>query len=266
MSTVYTTLDYEYRHKNKGTSLALVSTKCRVYKWDQKSYKICTDCRECMCKGNSHIHMYRTCMLLPHRQPMKLKSMIVNIKTKVLIKFGTSEMMCVEMRAKKPWNVYRMSWMYIHGKFSYSHVQNTLQPHRQSTKLKNMIANIKTKVLIKFGTSEMMCVELRAKMVRNVYRLPWMCVRTCGNFLVHTHTEVTNTMSTAYTIQDYEYRHKNKGTGLVLVSRKCGVYKWDQESYKMCTVPINMKYTQNAHPHTHRSHQCHFHCLHHFRL
>ena len=32
---------------------------------------------------------------------MKLEIMTVSIKAKVLIKFGTSEMMCVELRAKK---------------------------------------------------------------------------------------------------------------------------------------------------------------------
>ena len=43
------------------------------------------------------------------------------------------------------------------------------QPHRQSTKLRDMIMNIKTKVLIKFGTSGMLREELRAKKLRNVY-------------------------------------------------------------------------------------------------
>ena len=45
-------------------------------------------------------------------------------------------------------------------------------------------------------------------------------------------TEVTNTMSTVYTTLDYEYWHENKGTGLALVFRKFGMYKWDQKSYK----------------------------------
>ena len=62
--------------------------------------------------------------------------------------------------------------------------------------------------------------------------------------LTLTHTEVTNTMSTVYTTLHYEYWHKNKTTGLVVVPRKCGVYKWDQKIYKMCTVLINMEYTQ----------------------
>ena len=50
----------------------------------------------------------------------------------------------------------------MHKIFSYSDVQNNPQSHRQLTKLRNMIVNIKTKVLIKFGTSEMMCEEYRA--------------------------------------------------------------------------------------------------------
>ena len=40
-----------------------------------------------------------------------------------------------------------------------------------------------------------------------------------------THTEVTNTTSTAYTTLDYGQRHKNKCTGQVLVPRKCGETK-----------------------------------------
>ena len=50
----------------------------------------------------------------------------------------------------------------VHKIFSYSDVQNNPQSHRQLTKLRNMIVNTKTKVLIKFGTSEMMCEEFRA--------------------------------------------------------------------------------------------------------
>ena len=52
--------------------------------------------------------------------------------------------------------------MQVHKIFSYSDVQNNPQSHRQLTKLRNMIVNIKTKVLIKFGTSEMMYEEYRA--------------------------------------------------------------------------------------------------------
>ena len=44
-----------------------------------------------------------------------------------------------------------------------SHAQNTLQPCRQLLKLKIMTVSIKIKVLIKYGASDIICVELRAK-------------------------------------------------------------------------------------------------------
>ena len=53
-----------------------------------------------------------------------------------------------------------------------------------------------------------------------------IAVNACAwEILVHTHTEVTNAMSTIYTTLDYEYRRENKGTGLILVPIKRGVYK-----------------------------------------
>ena len=45
---------------------------------------------------------------------------------------------------------------------SPSNVQNTLKPRHQLTKLRSMTISIKIKVLIKFGASEAMCVDLRA--------------------------------------------------------------------------------------------------------
>ena len=59
--------------------------------------------------------------------------------------------------------------MHVHRKFSYSHVQNMPKPHHQSMKLRNIIVNIKTNVLIKFGTSWMLGEDLTAKKLRNVY-------------------------------------------------------------------------------------------------
>ena len=60
--------------------------------------------------------------------------------------------------------------------------------------------------------------------------------------LILTHSKVINAMPTVYTTLDYGYRHRNKCTGMALVPRKCGVYKLDQESYKICT--ITLKYIQ----------------------
>jgi hypothetical protein len=42
---------------------------------------------------------------------------------------------------------------------------------------------------------------------------------------MNSHSEVTNTISTVYTTLDYEYRHENKGTDLILVPRKYWEYK-----------------------------------------
>ena len=74
----------------------------------------------------------------------------------------------------------------VHIKFSYSHVP---QPHRLMTKLRNVIVNIKIKVLFKFKTSGILCEEFRAKSYENCtdYR-ECMCP---GNS--HTHMYVYRT-------------------------------------------------------------------------
>ena len=72
---------------------------------------------------------------------MKLGNMTISIKTKLLVKFGTSEMICVELRAKS-------YFADVHVKHSYSHVQNTLQPCRQLMKFRIMTVSVKLKVLI----------------------------------------------------------------------------------------------------------------------
>ena len=61
-----------------------------------------------------------------------------------------------------------------HVKSSYSHVQNTPQPRRQSMKPRIMIGSIKTKVVVKFESPDMMCVGIRAKKLQNVYTLAYM--------------------------------------------------------------------------------------------
>ena len=96
-----------------------------------------------------------------------------SIKVKVLIEFGASEVICVELRAKS----YEICTVcrkrnYAYVKCSSSHAQNTLQPRRQLMKLRIMTISIKIKVLMEFGASEMICIELRAKRLRNKYCLP----------------------------------------------------------------------------------------------
>ena len=107
----------------------------------------------------------------PCRQFTKLRTMIVNIKTKMVVKFEASEMMSVELRAKKLCNVYTLLYTEGYVNPSFSHVENTPQPCRQFMKLRTMIVNIKTKMVVKFEASEMMSVELRAKKLCNVYTL-----------------------------------------------------------------------------------------------
>ena len=83
-------------------------------------------------------------------------------------------MMCVESRAKKLLNA--CVHFAVHVKSSFSHVHTTPQPCRQSTKLESMTTSIRTKVLVKFGAPQMMCVESRAKKLLNacVHSLPYM--------------------------------------------------------------------------------------------
>ena len=95
---------------------------------------------------------------------LKLRIMTISIKAKVLIKFGTSEMMCVELRAKS----YEMcticsKCISICEMLFLACTEHTSTMSPELMKLRIMIINNKTKVLVKFGTSEMMCVELRAK-------------------------------------------------------------------------------------------------------
>ena len=57
------------------------------------------------------------------------------------------------------------------------------------------------------------------------YKMCTVLTLSTHKMLILRLTEVTNTMSTVYTTLDYEYKHGNKGTDLVLVPRKYGVYK-----------------------------------------
>ena len=118
---------------------------------------MCTVCSKCIsiCEMLFLACTEHTSTMSP--ELMKLRIMTISTKTKVAIIFGTSAMMCVELRAKK------CALSSVHVKCSSSHVQNTLQPYRQSMKLRIMIISIKIKVLIKFETSETMCAELSAK-------------------------------------------------------------------------------------------------------
>jgi hypothetical protein len=66
----------------------------------------------------------------------------------------------------------------------------TSQPHRQSTKLRIMTISIRIKVLVQFGAFKIMCVELRAKQLWNVYQSYWTSLNHCVvdlPFLIYIH-------------------------------------------------------------------------------
>ena len=74
-----------------------------------------------------------------------------------------------------------------------------------------MITDMKIKVLIWFWYLESMeWINETKKATRYVQ---YQFTLSKYKMLILTHTEDTNTMSTVYTTQDYEYRHENKGTG-----------------------------------------------------
>ena len=108
----------------------------------------------------------------PSRQSTKLRNMIISMKTKVLIKFGASNVRCVELRDKRLSKVY--SSYGEHVKSPSSPIQKTAQPSRQSMKIRIMNNSIETKVLIKFGASDVRFVELRAKKLPKMYTMEYM--------------------------------------------------------------------------------------------
>ena len=109
MSPVNETQDYDCLHRVKGavTIWSLREYMCRIE--SQKAM----DCVQfavnaciCICEMLFLTCTEHTSIMSP--ELMKLRIIIISIKTKVLVKFGTSEMMCVELRAKKLRNVYRL--------------------------------------------------------------------------------------------------------------------------------------------------------------
>ena len=140
-----------------------------------------------------------TLMCIEHTSNISpVNIMIINIKLKVTIKFGASEMMCVELSSQKLQNIqFAVNVKYV--KCSHLCVYNTPQSYRQLMKFKIMIINIKLKVRIKFGASEMMCVELRAQKLRNV----WFAVNVkCS----HSCSQHTSTLLPVNVTQDYDYK------------------------------------------------------------
>ena len=66
-----------------------------------KSYEICTVCRKCIsiCEMLFLTCTEHTSTMSPELMKLRIIIIISN-KTRILVKFGTSEMMCVELRTK----------------------------------------------------------------------------------------------------------------------------------------------------------------------
>ena len=67
-----------------------------------------------------------------------------------------------------------------------------------------MTISIKIKVVFKFEASQMMCVELRAKKLWNVYNIYTLPYSTCEK-LILTCTQHTSTTSPVNKTQEYDY-------------------------------------------------------------
>ena len=100
MSPVSETQDSDYLLQVKGVVKiwSFRDDMCRIE--IQKDVKcVPFDVNICICEMLILTCIEHTSTMSP--EIMKLRIMTVSIKTKVLIKFGASEMMCVELRAKK---------------------------------------------------------------------------------------------------------------------------------------------------------------------
>ena len=86
MSTVHIILDYEYRHKNKGTD-QVGTSEIMCEELRAKSYKMCTNYRECMCIGKSHLY----------HQSTKLKINMISYQCKDKGKLGNDQI-CMELQ------------------------------------------------------------------------------------------------------------------------------------------------------------------------
>ena len=163
MSPVIETQDYDYLHRVKGADQiwSFRYDMCRIE--NQKDMKcVPFAVNVCVCEMLFLTCTEHTSTMSP--ELMKLRIMIISIKTKILIKFGIYEMMCmcrIEGQRAMKYVPFAINVYYV--KCSSSNAQNTLQPCHQLVKLSIMTISIKIKVMIKFRASEMICVELRAK-------------------------------------------------------------------------------------------------------
>ena len=108
MSPVSETQDSDYLHQVKG-AVKIWSVRdymCRIE--SQKDMKcVSFDVNICICEMLILTCIEHTSTMSP--ELMKLRIMTISIKTKVLIKFGTSDNMCIELRAMKLRNMHRLT-------------------------------------------------------------------------------------------------------------------------------------------------------------
>ena len=131
---------------------------------------MCTVCHNCMnIMWNSHTYMHSQ----SHRKSTKLRFRTTSIWTKVPIKFGNSEIMYVELRAKKLWIILCTvcrNCMNMWNSHTYMH-RTHLKNIASQQKLDLGLLGSGQRCWSNFQSSEMMCVELRAKKLFIVYRL-----------------------------------------------------------------------------------------------
>ena len=99
---------------------------------------------------------------------MKVWIMNVDTKTKVLLKFGSLQTMCVDRRPKKLLNLPLCVYMSYTGLCTLSHTTNFPTLCLYIMKLWIMNVDTKTKVLLKFGSLQTMCVDRRPKKLLNL--------------------------------------------------------------------------------------------------
>ena len=123
----------------------------------------------------------------------------------------------VQMKRKKP---HLAIWQPL----------NTPQPCRLTTKLRIVIDNVKTKVVIKFEASEVLHVETRARKLWNVYTLPYM-------WKSHPHMYWTHLNHVAWprNLELWLIAWKQR-LWSSLKPQRCCMWKRGSESYEMCTL------------------------------
>ena len=141
-------------HIGLGILVKFGASQMRCAESRAKSYQIiCIYSLSYSCLWKAHSHGYTQHLNHDPMQSAKLRKMTTSIRIKVLVKFGASQMKCVEARAKNLPNVYSLPQLHVPLKGSFSRVHTTPRPQSQSTKLRKMTTSIITKVQVKFGAS-----------------------------------------------------------------------------------------------------------------